>query len=55
MGCIRQNCGIYKAKIRVYTMGYIRQKVWDIFDKKLGVYWVKLWDILWDIIGNIFK
>ena len=50
MGYIRQNCGIYRAKIRGYTMGYNRQKLWDIFDKNLGVYWVKLWEILWDIL-----
>ena len=57
-----------------YTMGYICQKLWDLFDKKrgawdmgytgpldilsktmgrlrqnYGIYWKKLWDILWDI------
>ena len=24
-----------------YTMGYICQKLWDIFDKTKVVYWVK--------------
>ena len=46
----------YKGfKIMGYTMGYICQRIWDIFDKNLRVYWVKLWDILWDIIVNICK
>ena len=36
-----------------YSRGYICQKLWDISDKNEGAYWVKLWDILWDIIGNI--
>ena len=28
---IRQNYGIYRANIMGYTMGYICQKLWDIF------------------------
>ena len=38
-----------------YTMGYICQNLWDLLDKKIGIYWIKLWDILWDIIVNICK
>ena len=35
-GYIRQNYGIYRTKIMGYTMGYICQKLWDIFDKTKG-------------------
>ena len=38
-----------------YTMGYIFQKLWDIFVKSYGIYLPILRGILWDIIGNIFK
>ena len=38
-----------------YTKGHICQNLWDIFDRNLGIYWVKLWDILCYINGNIFK
>ena len=33
----------------------ICQKLWDISDKNYGSFWVKLLDILWNIIGNIYK
>ena len=33
MGYIKQNFGIYRAKIMGYTVGYIFQNVWEIFDK----------------------
>ena len=40
-------------------MGYTLKTLWDIlsdiFVKKGGAYWVKQWDVLWDIIGTIFK
>ena len=39
MGYIRQNYGIYSAKTIGYIMGYILQKLWDIFGK------------IWDILG----
>ena len=32
-GYIKQNNGIYRAKFIGYTMGYICQQLWDIFDK----------------------
>ena len=32
-GYIKQNNGIYRSKFIVYTMGYICQQLWDIFDK----------------------
>ena len=37
-GCFRQNYGIYRANIMGYTMGYICQKLWDIFVKLLDLY-----------------
>ena len=39
-------------------MGYIKQKLKDIFGKIVGYIWNKLWDIfatLWDIFGLKFK
>ena len=52
---IKQKLRDTLGKIMGYKMAYIDQKLWDIFDKNYRVYWVKLWDMLQDIIGNIFK
>ena len=52
-GCLRQNYGIYRANIMGYTMGYISEKLWDIFVKVrdlfrkiMGYIGPQLWDIL---------
>ena len=43
VGYICQNYGIY------WSIGYIKQKLRDVFGKILGYRKLKLWDILWDI------
>ena len=55
MGYMGRNCGIYCAKTIGYFLGYIKQKLWDIFGKHYGIYCQKLWDISGKTMGYIGK